>query len=437
VKEISAEQAKQFISSLTETIAGDPNDFNANQMLASVLDRAKFSPKDSAAIWAGLYERTGHNAEVGRFYAATLMDAQQYDAAANVMAQMDKEKPGDVRLRATLLLALQKSKQYAKAQGLLETWLKDVPKDQPEQVTFYRFKLLSLYSDAKEYDKAITLIDEWLAQVDKTPAPATGPASANEAKKLREMLLAEKVRILGQAGKFDQALKIAQDWLAKAPDSTEAQDALLGVYTDAGKYDQVLAKVDEFLKAAAKSSRLLLVKSMALDELGREKEALEALELAYKNDKDDSEVNNDLGYWYADHNMKLEQAEGMIRHALADEPDSNAVADSLAWLFYKQGKFAEALRTVSTIFERDKETNKAVEHDHAGDICYRLGQKEKAVEHWTKAVQEAKEVKHSNRDIRKVLADTPAKITAVKQNKEPKVAPIAPATGAATKPATR
>jgi tetratricopeptide (TPR) repeat protein len=435
VKEIPAEQAKQFVAGLTDAIVGAPGDSGASQLLASVLDKAKFGPKDSAAIWAGLYERTGHNVDVGRFYAATLMDAQEYEVAANVLAQMEKLDSGDVRLRATLVEALEKSKQYSKAQGLLEAWIRDVPADQPEQLSFYRFKLLGLYSDAKEYDKAIKLIDEWLAKAGEK-GPTTRPDDP-KGTKLREMLLAEKIRMLSLADRFDQALKLAQDWLDKSPDSAGAQDAVLGVYTDAGKWEQVVRKVDELVKASAKNKRLLPVKSSALDELGRDKEALEALELAYKNDKDDSEVNNDLGYWYADHNMKLDQAESMVRHALADEPDSNAVADSLAWVFYKQGKFADALRTVSTVFEREKDANKAVEHDHAGDICYRLGHKDEAIGHWTKALEQAKEVKRSSRDIRRILGDTPAKIAAVKQNQQPKVAPIASQTGAATKPANK
>ncbi len=41
-----------------------------------------------------------------------------------------------------------------------------------------------------------------------------------------------------------------------------------------------------------------------------------------RQDPDDATVNNDLGYLYADQGKNLEKAEGMIRKALAEEPDN-------------------------------------------------------------------------------------------------------------------
>ena len=49
-------------------------------------------------------------------------------------------------------------------------------------------------------------------------------------------------------------------------------------------------------------------------EIRRGEEILEAI---YQDDPDEKEVNNDLGYLYADQGKNLEQAESMIRKALA------------------------------------------------------------------------------------------------------------------------
>lgn len=55
---------------------------------------------------------------------------------------------------------------------------------------------------------------------------------------------------------------------------------------------------------------------------------------------------NALGYFYADEGMKLKEAEGLIRRALAAAPQDGMIIDSLGWVQYKRGDYPAAVETL-------------------------------------------------------------------------------------------
>ena len=72
----------------------------------------------------------------------------------------------------------------------------------------------------------------------------------------------------------------------------------------------------------------------------------------------------------------------------------------------------------------EEEVGHGVIYDHAGDVYYRLGWHDRAVAFWTKAVKLAEADKSSTREVRDLLAKTPAKIRAVREGRPANVAPL-------------
>lgn len=104
---------------------------------------------------------------------------------------------------------------------------------------------------------------------------------------------------------------------------------------------------------------------------------------------DDPELKNFLGYTLADHGQKLEEAESLIRSALEDDPGKMEILDSMAWVCYRLGKYAEAVQWIEkclAALEENEESPDAVILDHAGDIYFAAGNKAKAVQYWEKAL---------------------------------------------------
>lgn len=95
---------------------------------------------------------------------------------------------------------------------------------------------------------------------------------------------------------------------------------------------------------------------------------------------------NYLGYMWVERNENLDEAEQLIRRATEMEPGNGAYIDSLGWLFFKKGRFEEALAELLKAAESLPEPDPVV-FDHIGDTCAKLGRNAEAVLYWQKALQ--------------------------------------------------
>jgi len=113
----------------------------------------------------------------------------------------------------------------------------------------------------------------------------------------------------------------------------------------------------------------------------------EILEVIYEETPDEKEVNNDLGYLYADQGKNLEQAEGMIRKALAAEPENGAYLDSLGWVLFKRDKAEEALPYLEKAVKNSPGAGDETLWEHLADVHEKLQQPAKALEAWKKSLE--------------------------------------------------
>lgn len=96
---------------------------------------------------------------------------------------------------------------------------------------------------------------------------------------------------------------------------------------------------------------------------------------------------NYLGYMWVEQDQNLDEAEQLIRRAIALEQGNGAYHDSLGWLFYKKGQYQDALAELLRAAEFLKEEPDAVVYDHIGDAYDQMGKKAEAVLYWQKALQ--------------------------------------------------
>jgi tetratricopeptide (TPR) repeat protein len=93
---------------------------------------------------------------------------------------------------------------------------------------------------------------------------------------------------------------------------------------------------------------------------------------------------NYLGYSYVEKGINLEEAHSLINRALELKPDNGYIIDSLGWLYFKLGKYDEAMKTLLRAAELAKDDPAIIEH--IGDVYNSMGLKEKAMEYWEKAL---------------------------------------------------
>ena len=98
---------------------------------------------------------------------------------------------------------------------------------------------------------------------------------------------------------------------------------------------------------------------------------------------DDVGANNDLGFLWADENKHLDRALKMIVAAVAAEPENRAYRDSLGWVFYRLGRFPEAVAELEKAVDEKQPDGTIL--DHLGDAYEKLGRHGKAVAAWQRA----------------------------------------------------
>lgn len=94
--------------------------------------------------------------------------------------------------------------------------------------------------------------------------------------------------------------------------------------------------------------------------------------------------NRDLALFYADHDIKLNEALELARKELEFRKDNIYTQDTLAWAYYKNQQFKEALQASKQSLRLG--TQDARLFFHAGMIYYKLGEKDKATEYLNKAL---------------------------------------------------
>jgi tetratricopeptide (TPR) repeat protein len=213
--------------------------------------------------------------------------------------------------------------------------------------------------------------------------------------KLAGTLRVNLVAILAHAGERRQAQRLYEKFLAEDPENFELLKTCQTVYRGDDAEDS--DKVTELL--------------------GR------AIQLK----PSDPWACNNLAYTWVDRGVKLDEAEPLLRRALALKA-APSIQDSMAWLKYKQGDFSAALNLILRAHNSD-DGDHPVMYDHMGDIYWRLGRKAEGIEMWLEAADlaaaEAREFgDRLDEDTRRVADHAAEKAKAAQQGRTPGVAPL-------------
>ncbi len=112
------------------------------------------------------------------------------------------------------------------------------------------------------------------------------------------------------------------------------------------------------------------------------------------------QVLNYLGYGLVDRGEKLDEALGMIEKAVAADPEKGYIIDSLAWAYFRLGRYEDALVPM----ERASllEPVDPIVTDHLGDVYWMVGRKLEARFQWRRALSFDPTEKDADRIRRKI-----------------------------------
>jgi tetratricopeptide (TPR) repeat protein len=206
---------------------------------------------------------------------------------------------------------------------------------------------------------------------------------------------------LAELGEADEALAAADKAILQAGDTDRLVVRLrkVAVLKALGKWDEAvrLCKklLDEF-EGPADRARIRYALSSAYWGGKKHAEAEAELRGILDGDPDHAAACNDLGYHLAEQGRNFDEAERLVRHAIAvdradrrrsgdPEPENPAYLDSLAWVLFRKGKLTEARDLLDRVAAMPDGAGDATVWDHLGDVCFRSGDKDRAHAAWEKA----------------------------------------------------
>lgn len=281
--------------------------------------------------------------------------------------------------------------------------------------------MIDLYSGAKKYEDAIAACEQFLS------IPVED--KSNPIYKMKPFVLEKLIYATAKTGKVDEALKKTEELikedkggfyfvrlkgeiLRSAERFAEAADA----YQEAIERLKKNTKLDADLRDSFLKQMRYVLSGVYVDLKQIDKSA-EQLELLLKDDPDNPTYLNDLGFVWADNNMKLDRAEAMIRKAIEkdreqrkkldglpkeDDVDSAAYLDSLGWVLFKQKKYEEAKKYLLEAIQLPE--GKHIEiYDHLAETYMALGQTGEAIKTWKEALTHDKDLSKRDQARKKAI----------------------------------
>lgn len=297
-------------------------------------------------------------------YARFLVDAEQVEAAYDQFLQLREQMPEDPDVHFNLgVLAVQLNR-----------------RDQAQD----HFKVL--VEMRKRQDEAAFYLG-WIAEEDGRTQEALDWYERVEDGDFWVDAHSRMARLLASQGGLDRAREILQRLRnaipGRAPQLYQLEAALLQEYASD---EAVMTFYARALEEHPNDAELLYARAMFAVSIGRIEVLERDLRAVLAEQPDHSDALNALGYTLADQTDRYAEALGYIEKALALEPGSPAVLDSMGWVQFRMGNTELALKYLTQAYEKLTDPEIAA---HYGEVLWVLGRRDEAEKVWREALEQA------------------------------------------------
>jgi len=393
--EVGAGQEKKALEALdraSKVRSSDPNFWmHLGKLYVAILFKSDSQPKpDDLKRVNEIFKRAAEQAgddpgilkDVADYYAAS----QQLKEAIPLYLRVLELQPDDANAREKLATGFILTNQRGKAVEMLE----QIIKEHPDKYQPYDLLAQVLDEEARSLQRA-NRIDEAKAKFAKVAANYEQSMLINPNHLGTYLRLAEL--LVGPLRDADRAVQLLTEARRRFPGVPEIVYYLAIAQREAKRNQQAVATFEEALHEAqldqdddVVNAKFYFNYGAAAEQAGLYEKATELLRKSISLDPANSaQASNYLGYMWADHNMHLDEAESMIRHALESEPNNASYLDSLGWVEFRKGKFDQALTDLLRA-AKTTERDDPVVFEHIGDTYLKLNRMPEALEAWQKAL---------------------------------------------------
>lgn len=335
--------------------------------------------------------------EMAAIAQAKLLGRNQAALTIERLSQFVKQQPDANDARLALSQTLIAEKRYAEARQHYERLLKDNP-DEPN--ILYPAAILALQSGDLVNGR------RQLEQLLETPFPDKSSvhfflgqiAQESEQTELAithfhqvstgERYVAARARmavLLIKQGKRAEALELLRNTRGNSPaERTQLALAEAQLLREANDQASAYVALEKALSNSPDDPELRYDAALTAERLGRHQALEDHLKHLLARHPDHPHALNALGYSLAERNIRLDEAEALLKRALALAPDDAYIIDSMGWLQYRQGRLNEALQTLEKAYRLKADPEIAA---HLGEVLWTLERRAEARKIWQEARQ--------------------------------------------------
>lgn len=391
---LAAGDEKKAVQSLDHaaTLKSDDPTFwtRLGKLYASIVFKGDRAPKPDEiarvnAIFRKAAEHAGDDSAVIKDLADYYAGTQQIREAIPLYLRLVELEPEDTNAREKLATGFLLTNQREKAVQMLE----EIIKQQPDKYQPYDL-LAGLLDDLARGLERDKKKDEAKAAFAKAAANYEQSSVVNPGRVSPYLHLAEL--LLGPLKENERAVKVLTEARQHFPQTPEIAYYLAIAQREAKHSQDAVTTFEEALHEAElqgteiTNARFYFDYGAAAEQAGFYDKAADLFQKSIATDPANAaDAQNYLAYMWAEHNLRLDEAEQMIKLALQSDSNNGAYIDTLGWLEYRQGKFDQAL--VDLLRAAQKLTrDDPVVFEHIGDTFAKMNKIAQAVDAWQKAL---------------------------------------------------
>jgi tetratricopeptide (TPR) repeat protein len=394
------EAIEQF-QRLSQMDADDPDNY---LRLAEIYRQLKQLDKAEQNVLLAK-QRAPSNLEVTYYEASIYRDEGRFDDSIRVLSDavtaVKTESEFTPARRRTLAILYQQLGQLYRETGnytAAVNTFEEMLRLGAEEDRRARVMIMDTYREAREISKAL---DAARKAADAYP-------------KDRAILVAQAL-LFGENAQADQAVSQLHALLDGSAADFEIQLDIAQVYEESKRWTDAEQAIHNAEKIQPDSSGKEMTGFLLGAIFERQKKFDQAEEEFRKvlnaNPRNSSTLNY-YGYMLADRGIRLEEATGLIKRALADDPNNAAYQDSLGWAYFKQDKLDDAERLLRQAVSRESHDPTIL--SHLGEVYAKMGKDSLAEAQWQKSLDEWHRVLPADFEPAK-MAEVEQKISALKR----------------------
>ncbi len=287
------------------------------------------------------YQRErGPSPKLAEILAQSFLEQERYDEAYEQFEILERYSDDALNAKVKMALVLIEQKKFDPAIEKLKEVLHQVPDS--DKIRFY---LAAIYEEMGKGNEAIE-------QFRKIP---------KDSQYFGESMV-HAAYLLKQSKKSDDAMKMIVSALEKRNDIPQFYAIHASLLDEAEKFPEAAEVLKKGIEKFPENIQLQFFLGTISDRLGKKEDVLAHMHKVIEMDPNHVQGLNYLAFVYAESNLKLDEAEQLVRRALALEPNDGFIMDTLGWILYKKGKFSESIKVLEAAYKAQPEESIIAEH---------------------------------------------------------------------------